>query len=170
MADLSVRRGSGSNVQRTREWDPFQQMQELMNWDPFEQLASHPWFAGRQGPAPFVPAFEVKETQDAYVFKADLPGVDEKDIEVTLTGDRLSVSGKREREKREEGERFYAYERSFGAFSRAFTLPEGVNGDNVQAQLKNGVLTLTLPKRPEVQPKRIQVATSTVEPKDSIKS
>jgi HSP20 family protein len=170
MADLSVRRGNGSNAQRTREWDPFQQMQELMRWDPFEQVASHPWFAGRQGPAPFVPAFEVKETRDAYVFKADLPGVDEKDIEITLTGDRLSVSGKREGEKREDGERFYAYERSFGAFSRAFTLPEGVNGDNVQAQLKNGVLTLTLPKRPEVQPRRIQVASGAVEPKEGIKS
>ncbi|ADO72078.1 Hsp20/alpha crystallin family protein [Stigmatella aurantiaca] len=169
MADLSVRRGTGSTPQRTREWDPFQQMQELMNWDPFE-LANHPWFANRQGPPAFVPAFEVRETKEAYIFKADLPGVDEKDIEVTLTGDRVSVSGKREREKREESERFYAYERSFGSFSRAFTLPEGVDGDNVRADLKNGVLTLTLPKRPEVQPKRIQVASSGTEQKEHIKA
>ncbi|MDY7230009.1 Hsp20/alpha crystallin family protein [Hyalangium rubrum] len=170
MADLSIRRGSGSTPQRSREWDPFQQMQEMMNWDPIE-LMNHPWFTGRQGAATFLPAFEVKETKDAFIFKADLPGVDEKDIEVTLTGDRIVVSGKRESEKREESDRFYAYERSFGSFSRAFTLPEGVDGDNVQADLKSGVLTLTLPKRPEVQPKRIKVGTtSTGEKKDQIKA
>ncbi len=167
MADLPVRRsGSGSNLQRTREWDPFQRMQELMNWDPFELMS--PWLTGtgRQAASTFLPAFEVKETKDAFIFKADLPGVDEKDIEVTLTGDRIVVSGKRESEKREESDRFYAYERSFGSFSRAFTLPEGVDGDNVQADLKNGVLTLRLAKRPEVQPRRIQVGSGSTEKKE----
>jgi HSP20 family protein len=166
MADLPVRRGGGSNLQRSREWDPFQRMQELMNWDPFEMMS--PWLAGagRQVPSTFIPAFEVKETKDSFIFKADLPGVDEKDIEVTLTGDRITVSGKRESEKREESERFYAFERSFGSFSRSFTLPEGVDSNNVQAELKNGVLTLRLAKRPEVQPRRIQVGTGTSEKKE----
>lgn len=169
MADLPVRRGSGSGLQRGREWDPFQQMQELMNWDPLELM--NQWLTGRQGSLPtFVPAFEVKETKESFIFKADLPGVDEKDIEVTLTGDRIVVSGKRENEKREESDRFYAYERGFGSFSRAFTLPEGVDGENVQADLKNGVLTLTLPKRPEVQPKRIKVGSGTTEKKEQIKA
>jgi len=169
MADLPVRRGgSGSNLQRTREWDPFQQMQELMNWDPFELM--NPWLTGRQAASAFIPAFEVKETKDAFIFKADLPGVDEKDIEVTLTGDRIVVSGKRESEKREESDRFYAYERSFGSFSRAFTLPEGVDADNVQAELKSGVLTLRLAKRPEVQPRRIQVGGGSTEKKDQVKA
>lgn len=161
MADLPVRRsGGGSNLQRSREWDPFQRMQEMMNWDPFELMS--PWLTGtgRQATSTFIPAFEVKETQDAFIFQADLPGVDEKDIEVTLTGDRIVVSGKRESEQREESDRFYAYERSFGSFSRAFTLPEGVDGDSVQAELKSGVLTLRLAKRPEVQPRRIQVSSS----------
>ena len=172
MADLPVRRGGGaSNLQRSREWDPFQRMQEMMNWDPFELMS--PWLAGgtgRQVASPFIPAFEVRETRDAFIFKADLPGVDEKDIEVTLTGDRIVVSGKRESEKREESDRFYAYERSFGSFSRAFTLPEGVDGDNVQAELKSGVLTLRLAKRPEVQPRRIQVGGGTTEKKDQVKA
>ena len=172
MADLPVRRGggSGSNLQRGREWDPFQRMQELMNWDPFELMS--PWLTGtgRQAASAFLPAFEVKETKDAFIFKADLPGVDEKDIEVTLTGDRIVVSGKRESEKREESDRFYAYERGFGSFSRAFTLPEGVDGDNVQAELKSGVLTLRLAKRPEVQPRRIQVGSGTSEKKDQMKA
>lgn len=170
MADLPVRRSGSGNLQRTREWDPFQRMQELMNWDPFEVMNQWLTGAGREGALTFVPSFEVKETKDAFIFKADLPGVEEKDLEITLTGDRITVSGKRESEKREEGERFYAYERSFGSFSRAFTLPEGVNPDTVSAELKNGVLTLKLAKRPEVQPKRITVGTGAGEKKEQVKA
>jgi len=167
MADLPVRRGSGL-IQRGREWDPFQRMQELMGWDPFEVM--NQWLTGGREAVPtFVPAFEVRETKDSFIFKADLPGVDEKDIDITITGDRIVVSGKREFEKREESDRFYAYERSFGSFSRAFTLPEGVDSEHVQADLKNGVLTLVLTKQPEVQPKRIKVA-STTEKKDQVKA
>ncbi len=153
MADLPVRRG-GAPLRR--EWDPFQRMQELMGWDPLETMTQ--LLGGQQQPsAAFIPAFDVKETKDSFIFKADLPGVEEKDLDITLTGDRLVVSGKRETEKREEHDRFYTYERSYGSFSRAFTLPEGVDGEHVNAELKGGVLTLVLPKKPEVQPKRITV-------------
>jgi HSP20 family protein len=145
-------------------------MQELMGLDPLEVMNQWLTGAGREGGLTFVPSFEVKETKDAFIFKADLPGVDEKDLEITLTGDRITVSGKRETEKREESDRFYAYERSYGSFSRAFTLPEGVNADNVDAELKNGVLTIKLPKRPEVQPRRITVGSSTGEKKDQVKA
>jgi HSP20 family protein len=165
MADLPVRRGSGL-ARHQREWDPFQQMQEMMNWDPFDAVGH--LLTGRGAPATFIPAFDVKETKDAFLFKADLPGVEEKDIDITLTGDRLVVSGRRESEKREENERYYAYERGFGAFSRAFTLPEGVDAEHVQADLKGGVLTLTLPKKPEVQPRRIKLGGG--EPKDKMKA
>ncbi|HYG68700.1 MAG TPA: Hsp20/alpha crystallin family protein, partial [Anaeromyxobacteraceae bacterium] len=105
----------------------------------------------------FVPSFEVKETKDAYVFKADLPGIREEDLDINLTGNRLTVSGKREEEKRSEEERYYAYERSYGSFSRSFTLPEGVDAEHVDAELRDGVLTVRIAKRPEVQPKRIEV-------------
>lgn len=161
MAQLPVRQGQGrggSQLSRGREWDPFQRMQELMGWDPLEEFGR--LLGGREGGLQFLPAFEVKETKDAFVFKADLPGVEEKDVEVTLTGDRLTVSGRREAEARTENERYFAYERSFGTFQRAFTLPEGVNADDVRADLKNGVLTLVLPKKPEMQPRRIQVSGS----------
>jgi len=145
-------------------------MQELMGWDPLEVMNQWLTGGGREGGLTFVPAFEVKETKDAFIFKADLPGVDEKDLEVTITGDRIVVSGKREFEKRDESDRFYTYERSYGSFSRAFTLPEGVNPDAVNADLKNGVLTLTLPKRPEIQPRRIQVGAGSSEKKDPVKA
>jgi HSP20 family protein len=108
----------------------------------------------------FVPDIDVKETPDAYVFKADLPGIEEKDVEISMTGNRLGVRGKREEEKREERATYFACERTYGAFTRAFTLPEGVNADAVTAELKDGVLTIVVPKKPEVQPRKIEVATA----------
>ena len=105
----------------------------------------------------FIPAFEVKETPDAYLFKADLPGVKEGDLEIALSGNRILISGKREAEQLEEGDTFYAYERSYGGFSRSFTLPEGADADNVRADLRDGVLSLMVAKKQEVKPKKIQV-------------
>jgi HSP20 family protein len=136
-----------------RDWDPFRAMRELMSWDPFTSLAA-PAFEGTA----FVPTFDVKETKDAFSFTADLPGVAEKDLHVQLSENRLSISGKRESEKTEQGETFYATERSYGSFTRSFTLPEGIDGDRIRAELKNGVLAISVPKRPEAQPKKISVA------------
>src|SRR4051794_17660968 len=118
MANIIRRRGSESQVPSYGQaWDPFRMMQELLEgnlpaWNETRQLA-------------FAPTFEVKETRDSYVFKADLPGVKESDLEISLTNNRLVVGGKRDAEQREESDKFYAYERSFGSFSRAFTLPDG---------------------------------------------
>jgi HSP20 family protein len=145
--------GSGAVQQPTRSWDPFEMMRDLMRWDPFAEAA--PILGAREGA--FSPAFEVKESGDAYLFKADLPGIEEKDLDVQLTGNRLTISGKREEERREEEERYYAYERSYGSFSRSFTLPEGVDPEHAEAQLASGVLTISLPKRPELKPKKIEV-------------
>lgn len=141
-------------LSRSRGWDPFAMMEDLMRWEPFREAA-------RGGGLPelggFVPTFEVKETKDSYLFKADLPGVQEKDLEISLTGNRLTVSGQREEEKKNEGDTYYAYERSYGSFSRSFTLPEGVEPEQVNAELKDGVLTVVAPKKPEMQPKRISL-------------
>src|SRR5690348_1499776 len=136
-----------------RRWDPFQMVQDLLRWDPFQEMGIVPSLAE----VAFVPKFEVKETQDAYVFKADLPGVKESDLEISVTGNRVAVSGKREEEERREDETFYAWERAYGSFSRTFTLPEGADTDNIRADMRDGVLTLVIPKKPEVQPKKVQV-------------
>ncbi len=149
MANLIRRTGRGE-LERAR-FDPFEMMRDMMRWDPFAELTT-----GRSEAA-FVPSFEVKETKDAYVFKADLPGIREEDLEISLTGNRLTVSGKREEERHEDDDRFFAYERSYGSFSRSFTLPEGVDPDHAQADLSSGVLTVSVPKRPEVKPRRIEV-------------
>src|SRR5512140_2776232 len=98
---------------RRREWDP---LERLLTWDPFEEMRRV------MGPPDtgFVPSFDVKETKEAYEFKADLPGIQENDLELTLTGNRLTVSGKREEERKEEEGQYYAYERRYGSFSRSF--------------------------------------------------
>jgi HSP20 family protein len=126
-----------------------------MRWDPFRELSRG--VTGGGDLAGFVPSFEVKETKDSYIFKADLPGVKEDQVDISLTGNRLTISGQRQEEKKDEGDTYFTYERSYGSFSRAFTLPEGIDPDHVQAELKEGVLTVVVPKKPEVQPKRIQL-------------
>ena len=133
----------------SREWDPFRAVRELMRWDPFRQMSLPSM--------DFVPDVDVKETPTDYVFRADLPGIKEKDVEISLVGTRLTVSGKREEEKKEETATYYACERSYGSFTRSFTLPEGCDTKHVVAEMKDGVLTLTLPKKPEVQPKKIAI-------------
>jgi HSP20 family protein len=142
-------------ARQAREWDPFRRMRDLMRWDPFVEL-SPSWPAFEE--IAFAPAFEVKETKEAFVFTADLPGVAEKDLHVQLAENRLSVSGKRESEKTEQGETYYATERSYGSFSRSFVLPEGTDRDRLRAELKNGVLNINVPKKPEAQPKKISVS------------
>jgi HSP20 family protein len=148
MANL-VRR----NQEMLPTWEPMRLMREMLNWDPFAEMLPRV----TQNEMAFVPSFEVKETKDAYVFKADLPGVKEEDLDITVTGNRLTVSGKREAEQREESDRYYAYERSYGTFTRAFTLPESADCDNVDARLDNGVLTVSIGKKPESQPKKISL-------------
>jgi HSP20 family protein len=135
------------------QWEPYRLMRDLFDWEPFGEMRG----LERAPLAGFVPSFEVKETKESYVFKCDLPGVDEKDIDITLTGNRLTISGKREAEEREEGDSYYMYERSFGNFTRSFTLPDGVDFDHVDADMKNGVLMVTVPKKPEHQPKKISL-------------
>ena len=152
-----IRRNERSMTRpQTNEWDPFRLMQEMLGgWDPFRQMA--PAYGGGGEERGFMPTFDVKENKDGYVFKADLPGVKESDLDISLSGNLLTISGRREAEKRDEGETWYSYERSYGTFTRSFTLPESADADHVRADLRDGVLTLTLPKRPEMQPRKIQV-------------
>jgi HSP20 family protein len=137
--------------------DPWHLMRSLLSWDPFGQMAPFPGLDERS--YPIAPAFDVKETKDAYEFKADVPGIQDTDLEVTTTGNRLTVSGKREAEKEETSDRYYSYERSYGSFTRSFTLPDGADTDKLSASLEKGVLAITVPKKPEVQAKKIAVKT-----------
>lgn len=143
----------------TPTWDPFQDMRSLLSWDPFRsiRLPSIP-----MPEIQFTPAFEVRETKEGFLFKADVPGVREADLDVQLHGDRLVVSGKRETEVSDKNDTYYAYERNYGAFQRAFTLPSEVDIDHARAELRDGVLTVMLPRTAEAQPRKIFVKSGQV--------
>jgi HSP20 family protein len=137
-----------------QEWEPMRFMREMMHWDPFrawalprqiEQLGE--WF----------PDFEVKDNGERYIVRGDVPGLTEKDLEVTLAGNVLTIAGKREEEKKEEKDKFYTYERTYGSFSRSFVLPEGVDTEHIATELEDGVLTLALPKTTQVATRKIDV-------------
>lgn len=94
----------------------------------------------------WVPAVDIKEESDAYVIHADIPGVDPKDIEVHMENGVLTVKGQRDSEKKEEHEGYKRIERSKGSFFRSFSLPDSVDGDNISAKSKHGVLEVRIPK------------------------
>jgi len=143
--------GNGGNQQVTRYRDPFSMARELLSWDPF--------FGGRPASA-FSPAFEVKDTNEAFVLKADLPGVAEADLDINVHNSVLTVSGTRAAEERREGESYALYERQFGSFSRSFSLPEMADGERIEAKLEQGLLTLTIGKKAEAKPRRIPLKKS----------
>ena len=106
-----------------------------------------------------VPAVDVVEKDNAYEVTAELPGMDEKDIEVKLANGGLTIKGEKQEEKEEKRKDYHVHERTFGSFERYFTVPEWVDRDKIEASFKKGVLTVTFPKKPEaIKPeKKIEV-------------
>jgi HSP20 family protein len=148
MAIVRTSNGTNGSSNTRLARDPYSIARELLNWDPF--------FTARPASA-FAPAFEVKETNDSFVLRADLPGVDEKDLDVAVHNGLLTVSGSRQAEERKEGESYALYERQYGSFSRSFALPDMADGERIEASLKNGVLSLTIAKKAEAKPRKIEI-------------
>jgi len=103
------------------------------------------------------PAVDIKEEADRFLITADLPGVDPKDIEITMDNGVLSIKGERQSEAREEKEGYKRVERVSGAFYRRFSLPDTADAERIEAKGKDGVLEVILPKHEKVQPRKIQV-------------
>jgi HSP20 family protein len=103
------------------------------------------------------PAFDISETDREIHVKAELPGMDPKEIDITVTGDLLTIKGEKREEKEEKGRNFHRRERRYGSFSRSFRLPVEVKADSINASYKDGVLTVTVPKAEEEKAKRIEV-------------
>ena len=156
MASL-LRRRSNLPVRRSQsDWsDPFERMREMLEWDPFGDLTRGWRGTWDGGSRTFSPAFNVRETKDGYVFTADVPGFDEGDIDIQLVGNRLTISGTREEEHSDQGDSYYVSERSSGSFTRTFTLPDGIDAKDVQAEMVKGVLTLTVPRPATAQATKI---------------
>lgn len=152
MADLVRRRDFPM-----MEWDPMRLMRDMMRWDPFREMG-----VGLRGQDAWIPSFEVRENGDSYRFLADLPGVKREDVDITLQGNRLSIAGRREAEKESKDENIHTYERSFGHFSRTFTLPENVDTEHIKSELRDGVLTIVVPKTPGAKPRRIAIGPGSI--------
>ena len=103
------------------------------------------------------PAVDISEENDRFVIHADLPGVDPKDIEVTMENGVLTLKGERAAEKKEDSQGYTRIERAHGTFYRRFSLPDTADADRIEAHGKNGVLEITVPKQEKVQPRRIAV-------------
>lgn len=142
---MSLVRNSSNGTTRYR--DPFAAARDLLGWDPF--------YTARPAASAFSPSFEVKETADAFIVKADLPGVTDADLDINVHNSVLTVTGARQAEERKEGESFTLYERQFGSFSRSFSLPDLADGERIEAKLDAGVLTLTIAKKAEAKPRKI---------------
>ena len=149
-------------------WEPFQgikrrsdifgdlnRMQEEMNrfFDDFfgehqTQMAQGQW----------IPSVDVSETDSEIVVKAELPGMTHDDIELNLQDNTLTLKGEKKQEKKDDKECFHCLERSYGGFTRSFSLPAGVKADNISAVFKDGVLVVTLPKAEEAKTKKISIS------------
>jgi HSP20 family protein len=142
-------------------WDPFRELaavQDRMNrlfQDSFAQST-----AGREEglvTTSFAPPVDVYEDEHSVTLKVEVPGIEEKDIDVRLENNVLTIRGERKFEKEEKQENFHRIERQYGSFSRSFTLPNTVDTESVSADYKNGVLQIRMGKRAEAKPKQIKV-------------
>ena len=141
----------------------------ITRWDPFREVVSmqdrlnslfRAMNDGGESPlttASFVPAVDIYEDTQKVVLKLEVPGIEEKDLDVRVENNTLTVKGERKFEMEEKEENFHRIERRYGSFYRAFTLPSTVNTENVQASYNAGVLKLELAKKAEAQPKQIKI-------------
>jgi HSP20 family protein len=106
----------------------------------------------------WVPPVDIQETEDAYKVLAELPGLTKDDINITLENNVLRLSGERKFEKEVQKESYHRIERTYGTFSRAFSLPQQVSPEGVQAAFENGVLTITVPKAEQAKPRKISIS------------
>ncbi len=139
-------------------WDPFREMavlQDRMNRlfsDQFSQLGHEDVLTGS-----FVPPVDVYEDENSIEVRLEVPGIDEKDIDIRMENNTLTIRGERKFEKEEKEENFHRIERRYGSFTRTFTLPSTVNAEDVNADYDKGVLKVRLAKRAEAKPKQIKV-------------
>ncbi len=126
----------------------------------FSDFFTDDWLTPSESIREWTPHLDVVEEKENWLVKADLPGIDEKDLNVELRDNLLTISGKREEEKKSNEDGYQRIERRSGSFQRTVTLPEGTDASKIQAAYNKGVLTLTIPKAPQSQPKKITVKSS----------
>ena len=140
-------------------WEPFREsrrMHDMLDRFMGRAFLDAPWFEGiGTGGLPL----DVYQTDEAWVVKASVPGMKPEEIDISVSGDTLTIQGesKQELESKDENVQYHIRERRISRFSRSLTLPGGVNADQAKAESENGILTMSLPKTEQVKPKRITV-------------
>ena len=159
---LPVKKGKIERSPALEAWPPFEGLRQEINrmfddfgwgsWPTFRRslFATEPMFS-RGLTRTNMLAVDVAESEKAYEVTAELPGIDEKNIEVKVANGILTMKGEKQEEKEEKEKNYYLQERHYGSFERSFEIPDGVDPDSIQATFKKGVLTVTLPKKVEAQ-------------------
>jgi len=147
----------------------------IIRWDPFKDLVTlrekmnrlfEETFTGRGEEKDLIsgtwtPSVDIYETENALVLTAEVPGIKGDDIEIKIEDNTLILQGQRKFEKETKEENYHRIERSYGSFYRSFTLPNSVDQDKIQAEHENGILKITMPKKPELKPKKVKVLKAT---------
>jgi HSP20 family protein len=140
------------------KYDPFGDLRTLQ--DEMNRLFSGTFSRGSQDEVlrgAWSPSVDIFENKNEIVLEAELPGMSAEDVSVSIENNVLTLHGERRFEKKDEGDNFHRVERSYGSFTRSFTLPPTVSSENANAEFNNGVLRLTLAKREEAKPRRIEI-------------
>ena len=145
---------------RGSTWDPFREIGELENrLEKYFGKSLAPGNGGKEAMAvaEWAPLVDITEDAKEYLVKAELPEIKKEEVKVSVEDGDLSISGERKFEKEEKGKKYHRIERSYGSFMRRFTLPEAVDATKVNAEFKDGVLTVHLPKSEKATPKAVEV-------------
>ena len=140
------------------KYDPFGDLRTLQ--DEMNRLFSGTFSRGSQDEVlrgAWSPSVDIFENKNEIVLEAEVPGVNADDVNISIENNVLTLHGERRFEKKDEGDNFHRVERSYGSFTRSFTLPPTVSSENANAEFNNGVLRLTLAKREEAKPRRIEI-------------
>jgi len=144
-------------------------MSAITRWDPFQNLStlqeqvnrlfegSLPRRSDQSALTPWAPTVDIYETENELVLKADLPDVNEKDLDIRIESNTLTIKGERKLEEKVKEDNYLRVERTYGSFSRSFSLPSTVDSGSIKADYKNGVLTVELPKRAESKPRQVKI-------------
>lgn len=133
----------------------------LTLWKEFDDLFADNntmrWPVTRNAAPTFMPPVDIQETKESYLLRADVPGVAEKDLDISVKDNVLTLKGERHHEERTSESGYHRVERSFGTFQRTFVLPKGVKAESIEARVENGQLTITVPKPVAALPRKINV-------------
>jgi HSP20 family protein len=143
----------------------------IIRWDPFRDLITlrekmnrlfEDTFAARGEEkdlmsSTWTPSVDIYESENDVVLTAELPGIEEKDIEIKIEDNTLTIKGERKLEKETKEENYHRIERAYGTFYRSFTIPHNVDQNKIQAEHENGVLKITMPRKPELKPQKVKI-------------